>query len=184
MGRFETLKPETQDMVEAMLPAIAAAFGVDQGDFKDIIPEDIRMRAWDCERRDHIKDQTEDEPRNWGVQFLKDLQAIARLNGNSLSEFQEALRARVSKHAKKHPWAQLNDIKAIKAKLDNPDISSDERDPDEYQSVISSSTDSYLQELVEADLPKGKKRRRADDFKPRIQSKPKKRKSTQITLLV
>jgi hypothetical protein len=64
--------------VNCLLPALAADFHVPSA--LNIIPEDIRMRAWDCEHRDHIKDQTENDPRNWGVQFLKDLKSIARLN--------------------------------------------------------------------------------------------------------
>ena len=80
MGRFDTLNNETKDLVECILPALAQSFEIT--DCKEIIPEDIRMRAWDCERRDHIKDKTENDPRNWGVQFLKDLRAISRLKIN------------------------------------------------------------------------------------------------------
>jgi hypothetical protein len=109
MGRYETLNPDTQDQVNAIIPAIAKAYKVDN--VKDIIPEEIRMRPWDCERRDHIKDQTEDDPRNWGVQFLKDMQAIGRLVKGDLDTFQKDLRAQVAKHAKKHPWCKLSDIK-------------------------------------------------------------------------
>ncbi|KAJ4301042.1 hypothetical protein N0V90_003132 [Kalmusia sp. IMI 367209] len=177
MGRFATLKPETQDMVNAMLPAIASAFKIDPADFKEIIPEDIRMREWDCERRDHIKDKTDDEPRNWGVQFLKELQAIARLNGGDLAAFQTVLRAKVAKHAEKHPWARLEDIKEIKAKYQNPEIpSEDDRDPDAYESDSESSLDSYLEELVEQELPKGVKRGRNETYESRVQGYGKVRK--------
>ncbi|KAJ4399375.1 hypothetical protein N0V91_009467 [Didymella pomorum] len=68
VGRFETLNADTQDLVNYLLPALAADFHVPST--LNVILEDIRMRAWDCERRDHIKDQTENDPRNWGVQFL------------------------------------------------------------------------------------------------------------------
>ena len=118
MGRFETLNPETKDVVNALMPAIALSFAV--SNVKDIIPEDIRLRVWDCERRDHIRDKTEDDPRNWGVQFLKDLQAIARLNGNDLPAFQARLREKVAKHEAKHPWVRLADLKEIKASYENP----------------------------------------------------------------
>jgi hypothetical protein len=178
MGRFATLNPDTKDMVNAMLPAIAKAFQID--DVKEIIPEDIRMRAWDCERRDHIKDQTEDDPRNWGVQFLKELTAIARLNGGDLTAFQDMLRVKVEKHEEKHPWCRLADIKEIKAKLQNPNQESeDECDVDAFGSPISSSVDSYLEELVEPEIPKGSKRgrkpRNAEIYEARTQTKQRKR---------
>lgn len=119
MGRFETLNADTQDLVNCLLPALAADFHVPSA--LNIILEDIRMRAWDCERRDHIKDQTENDPRNWGVQFLKYLKSIARLNGGNLKEFHERLRAKVDEHEAKHPWCHLNDIKAIKDDYEHPD---------------------------------------------------------------
>jgi hypothetical protein len=95
-------------MVNAILPAIASSFNIDPENFKDIIPEEIRMRQWDCERRDHIKDKPEDEPRNWGVEFLKSLQAIARLNGSDLGAFQERLREIVASmdSPRRHPTDQ------------------------------------------------------------------------------
>ncbi|KAL1645636.1 hypothetical protein SLS61_008196 [Didymella pomorum] len=119
VGRFETLNADTQDLVNCLLPALAADFHVPSA--LNVILEDIRMRAWDCERRDHIKDQTENDPRNWGVQFLKYLKSIARLNGGNLKEFHERLRAKVDEHEAKHPWCHLNDIKAIKDDYEHPD---------------------------------------------------------------
>ncbi|CAI6341664.1 unnamed protein product [Periconia digitata] len=175
MGRFETLNPDTQDQVEAMLPAIAKAFKID--DVKDIIPEDIRMRAWDCERRDHIKDQTEDEPRNWGVQFLRDLQAIARLTKGDIPRLQADLRRKVEKHADNHPWCRLQDIKDLKKKYMSPDVPSEEEpDPEEYVTEYASSPDSYFEELVEQEVPKGMRRpRNHEAYEVRPQPSQKKR---------
>ncbi|PVH97796.1 hypothetical protein DM02DRAFT_683876 [Periconia macrospinosa] len=185
MARFDTLNPDTQDQVLAMLPAIAKAFRVHE--VKDIIPEDIRMRAWDCERRDHIKDKTEDDPRNWGVQFLKDLQAIARLLNNDLAQFQEDLRVKVEKHADAHPWCRLADIKELKVKYLNPGVpSEDDRSPEEYVED-SSSEDSYFEELVEQEPPKGTRRRRnheayevrrQNEIRPKPISKKRKRQAS------
>jgi hypothetical protein len=181
MGRYATLNADTKDVVDAILPAIAKSFHMEN--VKDIIPEDIRMRAWDCERRDHIKEHTEDDPRNWGVQFLKDLQAIARLNGGDLEAFQELLRAKVDKHEAKHPWCRLADIKEIKAKLQNPDLESEiDRSQDEFAEAMSSGEDSYLEELVEPEVPKGMKRgrkpRNVELYEARSQTKHRKRRST------
>ncbi|KAF1971362.1 hypothetical protein BU23DRAFT_600240 [Bimuria novae-zelandiae CBS 107.79] len=178
MGRFETLKPETQDMVNAMLPAIATSFKVDLENFKDIIPQDIRMRQWDCERRDHIKDKSEDEPRNWGVEFLKSIQAIARLNGGDLVTFHRSLREKVAVHAEKHPWCRLEDIRKVKAELENPALRNPQK-PEESESSSDDSLDSYLEELVDQDLPKGTKRGDNEAYESRVQgwwkaAKPKK----------
>ncbi|KAF9692550.1 hypothetical protein EKO04_009607 [Ascochyta lentis] len=154
MGRFSTLNADTQDLVNCLLPVLATDFHVKTA--LEIIPADIRMRAWDCERRDHIKDQTENDPRNWGVQFLKDLKSIARLNGGNLEEFQARLRAKVDKHEAKHPWCRLSDIKEIKDEYEHPNRP---KPPSERESSVSS-IDSYLQELHEPDLPKGTKQGR------------------------
>jgi hypothetical protein len=182
MGRYETLNADTKDVVDAILPAIAKSFKVDE--VRDIIPEDIRMRAWDCERRDHIKDRTEDDPRNWGVQFLKELRAIARMNGGDLQQFQEMLRGKVAKHEGKHPWCRLADIKEIKIKLEHPDIQSEpERDQEGFIEEGSSGEDSYLEELVEPELPKemkrGRKPRNVEMYEARAQPKHRKRKCLQ-----
>ncbi|CAE7201930.1 hypothetical protein CFE70_008346 [Pyrenophora teres f. teres 0-1] len=154
MGRFEGLNDDTKDLVTCLLPALAASFGL--SDPVDIIPEDIRMRAWDCERRDHIKGETENDPRNWGVQFLKDLKAISRLNNGNLTEFQEILRGKVALHEPKHPWCRLADIKEIKDEYEHPEKKNKVVVEEEEES--SSSTDSYFEELVEPDVPTGKKR--------------------------
>jgi hypothetical protein len=154
MGRFDTLNADTKDLVNCLLPALATAFKVP--DAVDIIPEDIRMRAWDCERRDHIKDQTENDPRNWGVQFLKDLMAISRLKGGNLVEFQDDLRAKVENHEEKHPWCRLGDIKELKDEYQNPGR---KNEVIQVESSSDSSTDSYFEELVEPDEPRGTKRR-------------------------
>ncbi|KAF2832265.1 hypothetical protein CC86DRAFT_424662 [Ophiobolus disseminans] len=153
MGRFETLNAETKDLVECLLPALAKSFGVES--CVDLIPEDIRMRAWDCDRRDHIKDQTENDPRNWGVQFLKDLMAISRLKNGNLAVFQTDLRARVDLHEAKHPWCRLSDIKELKDEYEHPN----RPPPVEPESAGTSSTDSYLEELHEPDLPSGRRGR-------------------------
>ncbi|KAF9730669.1 hypothetical protein PMIN01_11538 [Paraphaeosphaeria minitans] len=176
MGRFETLKPETQDMVNAIIPAIAASYKIDPENFKDIIPEDIRMRQWDCERRDHIKDKPEDEPRHWGVEFLKSLQAIARLNGGDLGAVQARLRELVAKHDEKHPWARLEDIRQIKAECLNPRLRNPNAPGPASGSSSDDSLDSYLEELVEQDLPHGMKRGQNEAYESRVQGwwKPKK----------
>jgi hypothetical protein len=177
MGRFETLNAETQDVVQCLLPALAASFGL--SDPLDIIPEDIRMRAWDCDRRDHIKDQTENDPRNWGVQFLKDLMAISRLKNGDLDLFQEDLRAKVALHEPKHPWCRLQDIKELKDEYLHPNRPKAVAE----ESSGTSSTDSYLEELHEPDLPPGSKRARQRNheiYETRVQHKHRKRKSEQI----
>jgi|SRR5690242_2864784 len=173
MGRFETLNADTQDLVECLLPVLAKDFHVKS--VLDIIPVDIRMRAWDCERRDHIKDETENDPRNWGVQFLKDLKSIARLNGGDLHAFQDRLRAKVSQHEPKHPWCRLADIKEIRYEYEHPNRP--ESQPEVESSL--SSIDSYLEELHEPELPRGTKRgrkRNHEFYETRLQL-PRKRKS-------
>ncbi|KAF1920124.1 hypothetical protein BDU57DRAFT_463758 [Ampelomyces quisqualis] len=175
MGRFETLNADTQDLVNCLLPALAASFGL--SDPVDIIPEDIRMRAWDCERRDHIKDQTENDPRNWGVQFLKDLKAISRLKNGDLALFQADLRAKVALHEPKHPWARLNDIREIKDEYEHPNRVK----PVVEDSPGTSSTDSYLEELHEPELPPGMKngrKRYHEIYEARVQ--PKRRKVARL----
>lgn len=152
MGRFETLNADTQDLVNCLLPALASDFHLQSA--LEIIPEDTRMGAWDCERRDHIKGQTENDPRNWGVQFLKDLKSTARLNGGYLEESHEHLRAKFDEHEAKHPWCRLSDIKAIKDDYEHPNRPAPQS---ESESSISS-IDSYLEELYEPELRKGTKR--------------------------
>jgi hypothetical protein len=173
MGRYETLNDDTKDLVNCLLPALAASFKIN--DAVEIIPEDIRMRAWDCEKRDHIKDQTENDPRNWGVQFLKDLKAISRLKNGNLAEFQADLRAKVALHEPKHPWARLGDIKEIKNEYENPGL----KDIATESSSEESSVDSYFEELVELEDPRGKKRRNTGNhevYEARVLEKRKKRK--------
>jgi hypothetical protein len=171
MGRYATLNADTKDLVNCLLPALAASFGL--SDPIDIIPEDIRMRAWDCERRDHIKDQPEDDPRNWGVQFLKDLKAISRLKDGDLAVFQADLRAKVELHEEKHPWCRLSDIRELKAEYENPELARKEAQSEEFESE--SSVDSYLEELHEPELPKGKKRKDGHEFyETRVQKKQRK----------
>jgi hypothetical protein len=178
MGRFETLNADTQDLVNCLLPALATSFGLK--DSVDIIPEDIRMRAWDCERRDHIKDQTENDPRNWGVQFLKDLMSISRIKGGNLELFQADLRTKVDLHEEKHPWARLSDIKEIKDEYEHPN-----RSPLVVEeSPGTSSTDSYLEELHEPNLPPGMKRGRHEVYEARVQESHKRRKcKSDLTLM-
>ncbi|KAH7077165.1 hypothetical protein FB567DRAFT_143635 [Paraphoma chrysanthemicola] len=172
MGRFDTLNADTKDLVNCLLPALAASFKI--SDPVDIIPEDIRMRAWDCDRRDHIKDQTENDPRNWGVQFLKDLMAIARIKHGDLALFQSDLRAKVALHEPKHPWARLADIKEIRDEYEHPDRKQEVAE----ESSGTTSTDSYLEELHEPDLPRGLKRGRRNHeiYEARVQESHKRRK--------
>jgi hypothetical protein len=171
MGRYSTLNADTKDLVNCLLPALAASFSL--FDPVDIIPEDIRMRAWDCERRDHIKETPEDDPRNWGVQFLKDLKAISRLKDGNLAQFQADLRAKVELHEEKHPWCRLSDIKELKAEYEHPERALQEAQSDEYDSV-ESSNDSYLEELHEPEPPRRKKRSRAHEvYEARVQKQRK-----------
>ncbi|KAH3955214.1 hypothetical protein HBI56_038080 [Parastagonospora nodorum] len=172
MGRFDTLNADTQDLVNCLLPALASSFHI--SDAVDIIPEDIRMRAWDCERRDHIKDETENDPRNWGVQFLKDLMAISRIKKGDLNLFQQDLRAKVAKHEEKHPWCRLSDIKELKDEYEHPN----RKKPVPQEESGSSSTDSYLEELHEPELPSGMKRGRHEIYEARVQ--PKRRKVNRL----
>jgi hypothetical protein len=86
MGRYETLNDDSKDVVNCLLPGIAANFGLTE--VADVIPLDIRMREWDCDRKEHVKDKAEDDPRNWGLQFLKDLITISRIKKGQLDEFQ------------------------------------------------------------------------------------------------
>lgn len=178
MGRFATLNADTQDLVNCLLPALATSFKID--DPVNIIPEDIRMRAWDCERRDHIKDQTENDPRNWGVQFLKDLMSISRLRNGDLAQFHVDLRAKVAKHEPKHPWCRLADIKEIKEDYENPGRR-DEVNAAARLSSSDSSTDSYFEELVEPEDHRGGKRgrkgRNHEIYEARVQHKRRKCKS-------
>jgi hypothetical protein len=177
MGRFDSLNPETQDLVHCLLPGLATSFGLT--DCLNIIPEDIRMRAWDVDRRDHIKDKTENDPRNWGVQFLKDLMAISRMKGGNLAEFQADLRAKVALHEPKHPWCRLADIKELKDEYENPGRKLEVQD--DAESTEEDAYDSYFEELVEPDLPRGQKRgRRArgqEQYEARVQQPAKRRKS-------
>lgn len=173
MRRFETLNPETKDLVQCLLPALASSFGV--SDPLDIIPQDIRMRAWDCERRDHIKEETENDPRNWGVQFLKDLMAISRLKNGDLTAFQADLYAKCALHEPKHPWCRLNDIKQLKDEYEHPERKNKVQ---VEESSESSSTDSYFEELVEPEGLKGTKRRRGgvhEVYEARVMEKRHKR---------
>ncbi|CAO2649104.1 Nn.00g100530.m01.CDS01 [Neocucurbitaria sp. VM-36] len=176
MGRFASLNADTKDLVNCLLPALAASFKV--SDPVEIIPEDIRMRAWDCDRRDHIKDQTENDPRNWGVQFLKDLMAISRMKGGNLADFQIDLRAKVALHEPKHPWCRLADIKELKDEYEHPDRENEVNSEEQYSSE--DSYDSYFEELVEPDEPKGQKRgrkpRNHEIYEARVQESTKRRK--------
>lgn len=176
MGRFATLNAETKDLVNCLLPALAASFNV--SDPVEIIPEDIRMRAWDCDRRDHIKDETENDPRNWGVQFLKDLMAISRMKTGNLAEFQADLRSKVALHEAKHPWCRLADIKELKDEYEHPDRKAEVNPEEQYSSE--DSYDSYFEELVEPEEPKGQKRgrkpRNHEVYEARVQESTKRRK--------
>lgn len=141
MGRFETLNADTQDLVTMLVPGLATAWGVPQA--VDIIPVEIRMRAWDCERREHIVTETENDPRNWGVQFLKDLMAICRIINGDLDMFQADLFAKVVQHEENHPWCRLADIKELRQEYENPHPAVEEEEEEEPES------DYEHQELVD-----------------------------------
>ncbi|KAH7132011.1 hypothetical protein B0J11DRAFT_480937 [Dendryphion nanum] len=166
MGRYETLNATTKDLVNCMLPGIAANFEVQ--DVSSVIPEDIRMRRWDCERRDHIKSQSENDARNWGVQFLKDLVTISRFKQGKLEEFQADLRAKVAIHELGHPWIRLADIKEIKKMYEAPEALVEEPEPEEE--LESSSDDSYFQELVV--IPEDAKKRGRRSNRDRLEARP------------
>lgn len=179
MGRYETLNEETKDLVECLLPALAKSYKVN--DVVDIIPHDIRMRQWDTDRRDHIKDRTENDPRNWGVQFLKDLKTINRITNWDLAKFHAELYEKVALHEDTHPWCRLADIKEIKLDCENPGRKEAMANPVQ---VISedSSTDSYFEELVEPDLPRGsaKRKGRHEVYEARVQESSKRRKNARL----
>ncbi|KAF2710453.1 hypothetical protein K504DRAFT_490572 [Pleomassaria siparia CBS 279.74] len=182
MGRYATLNADTKDIINCLLPGIAANFGADN--VVDVIPQEIRMRSWDCARRKHILAETEDDPRNWGVQFLKDLVTISRLNGGNLTEFQDRLRAKVDVHIDEHPWCRLADIKEIREDYEHPPKPPGEVSPVE-DSDGSTSEDDYHEELVEPELEKSKsghrRRRNHEIYETRPQKQPKKRKHSHST---
>ncbi|KAF2658275.1 hypothetical protein K491DRAFT_274346 [Lophiostoma macrostomum CBS 122681] len=158
MGRYETLNIASQNLVDAVIPGIMANFGIDN--ILDVIPEDVRMRTWDCDRREWVFNKSEDDARNWGLQFLKDLLSISRVKAGKLDEFQEELQEKIDAH-EDHPWAKLQDIKDIKDHYDPPKKlktdTSFTRKPE--SSGESSSDDSYFEELVEIEEPGTNKRR-------------------------
>jgi hypothetical protein len=149
MGRFQTLNEQTKDVVTALIPSIAQNFGIT--DLVECIPQDIRMRKWDCDRKEHILDQSEDDPRNWGVQFLKDLLTISRHKQGRVVEFQDDIRTNLLKHRGSHGWVRLTDIKALKKTYmgkDKPEDDSDsERANVPLDDASSSSDDSYHYEV-------------------------------------
>ncbi|KAF2015909.1 hypothetical protein BU24DRAFT_187617 [Aaosphaeria arxii CBS 175.79] len=159
MGRYETLNSNTKDLVNCLLPGIASNFEIE--DVIEVIPEDIRMRKWDCERREHIKDAAEDDPRNWGVQLLKDLITISRLKQGNLAEFQADLRAQILPHEEKHPWVRLADIKEIKDRYEKPERAEEELDVQEEE-ASESDYDYQLEELVELEERPRKRGRRSN----------------------
>lgn len=146
------------------------------------------MRQWDCERKDHIKDKPEDDARNWGLQFLKDLITISRVKKGELAQFHVDLRIKVEEHVKAHPWARLADIKAIKEDYCGPPRTHETKtlDPStiEIFDAEATSDDSYFEELVEPQPTGPKKRgrptnesRRLEKYEARIQkSRPRKSK--------
>jgi hypothetical protein len=166
MGRYETLNAASKDVVDCLIPGIASNFGVT--DVVNVIPSDIRMRAWDCARKEHIFDMPEEDPRNWGLQFLKDLISISRIKQGKLEEFQADLRKKVENHEPEHPWAKLADIKELKQQYEAPErtLPSDELLPPEEES---SSESSYYEELVEPEQsgPNKRGRRSGDHFEAR-----------------
>jgi hypothetical protein len=160
MGRYETLNADSQNLIDAMIPGIQQNFGID--DIIDVIPEEVRMRMWDCDRKEWVKDESEDDARHWGLQFLKDLLTISRFKKGKFDEFQAELQEKIDEHDD-HPWAKLQDIKDIKEKYTpSKKLKTDTsfiRKP-ENSSGESSSDDSYFEELVEIEDEPGSKRRR------------------------
>ncbi|KAF2280928.1 uncharacterized protein EI97DRAFT_14109 [Westerdykella ornata] len=172
MGRYETLNEASKDLIDCMLPKIAVNFGVD--DPRDVIPADICMRAWDCDRREHIYDQPEDDPRNWGLQFLKELISISRMKKGKLEEFQRDLREKVEAHEDGHQWARLADIKEVKLDYEHPER---KNPPPVEESEEVESENSYY-ELVETDQPRrGRNHGDAPMFEARPVAKKRKRKN-------
>lgn len=164
MGRYETLNAASKDVVDCLLPGIAINFGLTN--VLDVIPQEIRMRTWDCDRKEHIIAKSEDDPRNWGLQFLKDLVTISRIKKGKLDEFQADLREKVRSHEKIHPWARLADIKEIKEHYQAPELPAVVADPQGDAALFTdgsssySSSDSYFEELVETERSGSKKRSR------------------------
>jgi hypothetical protein len=158
MARYETLMENSKDRVNCYLPGIATNFGIT--DVIDVIPADIRMRQWDCNRKDHVKEKQEDDPRNWGLQFLQDLVTISRIKQGKLEEFQTDLRNKVQQHDSKHPWAKLADIKDLRYEYETPGKRKEKTTSLEKILVVSSdsSDDSYFEELLEKESVWPKKR--------------------------
>ncbi|KAF2266349.1 hypothetical protein CC78DRAFT_542590 [Lojkania enalia] len=157
MGRYETLNPQTKDVVDCLIPGIASNFEVTS--VADVIPQDIRMRKWDCDRREHIINESEDDPRNWGVQFLKDLLSISRHLKGQLDVFQADLRAIVETANSGHTWARLSDIKELKEKYEGkkePLASSSSAEIEGTYFGESSSDDSYLEEIIVTPKKRGR----------------------------
>ncbi|ORY16268.1 hypothetical protein BCR34DRAFT_584482 [Clohesyomyces aquaticus] len=145
-SRYEKLNKNTQDLVDCMIPGIATNWNID--DVCDVIPEDIRMRKWDCDRREHKYDEPESDPRNWGVQFLKDLVTISRLLKGNLSVFQDDLRRVLAEtDDEDHPWVRFQEIKALKEKYEAAEeVSSMASSPGKLKEFFSetSTDDSFI----------------------------------------
>jgi hypothetical protein len=193
MGRYETLNPASKDVVNCLLPGIAANFEIDN--VVDVIPADIRMREWDCERKEHIIDQPENDPRNWGLQFLKDLVTISRIKKGQLAEFHDDLGTKVENHdphEKPHPWARLADIKDLKEDYEHPGRRQEKLDALAAVPIYEeSSTDESYYELVEREEVGPKKRGRPpgstrdrERYEPRHQKVKVKRKWSFIHFFV
>jgi hypothetical protein len=128
-ARYTSLKVESRILVDSMIPTIASNFALPST--VDAIPAHIRMRAWDCDRKEHIRTASEDDVRNWGLQFLKDLLTISTIKKGKVDEFHADLGKKVEWRVKKeeevgfpggpHPWVKLQDIKEMKAFYENPE---------------------------------------------------------------
>jgi hypothetical protein len=162
MGRYDTLNTASKDLVNCLLPAITANFGV--SDVVNVLPEDIRPRAWDCQQRQHIFEESEDDPRNWGVQFLKDLVSISRATQGNLEKFQADLRKKVEEHWEEHEWARLADVKELKDEYENPDK---KNQPPPIKQEEAESESSYHEELVETENWRKTKRHANEQFEAR-----------------
>ncbi|KAF2112426.1 hypothetical protein BDV96DRAFT_602333 [Lophiotrema nucula] len=167
-ARFETLNPQTQDLVDCLIPGIVSNWGLEN--ILDAIPEEIRMRKWDCAKKDHILNEAENDARNWGVSFLKDLLTISRLTKGQLEVFQNDLRAGLDKAKGSHSWTRLKDIKELKKKYDGSAAVPSDSDSDV---VIGSGALSSDESTTEDDVVEPMSKKRGRPLKKESKSKRK-----------
>lgn len=148
--------------IDCLMPEIAANFGVKN--VTEVVPADICMRAWDCERREHIYSQPEQDARNWGLQFVKNLGTISRMKKVTLEEFQRDLREKVEAHKEEHPWARLADINEVMFDYLHPE----RKNPPPVEESEEIDSDNSYYELVETGQP----RRGRDSDAPMFEARP------------